>query len=721
MSVMLLNECDAPPSFKVSHTDAVLGVSVCARVRVRVRVCAHLYSCACIYERRQRMHLRSCTRHYNYTHTLSLSLSLSLSHTHTHTHSHTHTQGQRPFARSAAAGCARQALMSCTAVTSRGRVVRKILCWLLVMVSTQAQQQQHDPNRAVLLIFPPFFSAHHSGSPVWTQLHVQFRFPFSCSGAVYAVAFALKGLDPKKTKQFHHRFTEEHLLDQTELILRLSAVESGEYHIHVDIFDTFPGLYEDDALLARMGTTHPIFIPEIAFPLGLKWNQVGSQKPPYLLRHSGGVESGNSKQQHLDRLALIRAFQSAGIEINLRGNDSRGGTEKVSTTRSPVHTGARQVRSGARAMYTSSRWLLNVLSQTNYTRSCCQFGSQLEIATQGAFWSLEQFGDNQEFGWVVPGFISQPRNNTAMEEMIQRKTTEHDRCLHHRIAAQDSCFVNHRTQDPHYILDTLPVAWQRLFQFESILTESRHQNRIMTLDEAYSFSNATIDHLIVTRADVIGGQACVNPSECNLIACETSVFQSEEDKFHRKMEFYGREFTVKRISCLPYASFQEVDKFLRTDPRKFTEKIVAVSVMGSNYGQSAYNLALDIQDPTHGKENKDDMRTDFQDIFSRLSPSNSVLEMADAFCERYFLRDRNDGGGAGAQYRFIAAHWRRGDRGHSEMEAYGADFWRISQPRNFACIINKMVLESGITRIFVATNSGSEEDKFELRDSVWRG
>jgi hypothetical protein len=95
-------------------------------------------------------------------------------------------------------------------------------------------------------------------------------------------------------------------------------VESGEYHIHVDIFDTFPGLYEDDALLARMGTTHPIFIPEIAFPLGLKWNQVGSQKPPYLLRHSGGVESGNSKQQHLDRLALIRAFQSAGIEINLR-------------------------------------------------------------------------------------------------------------------------------------------------------------------------------------------------------------------------------------------------------------------------------------------------------------------------------------------------------------------------------------------------------------------
>jgi hypothetical protein len=91
--------------------------------------------------------------------------------------------------------------MSYTAVTSRGRVVRKILCWLLVIVSTQAQQQQHDPNRAVLLKFPPFFSAHHSGSPVWAQLHVQFSFPFSCSGAVYAVVFALKGLDPKKTKQ----------------------------------------------------------------------------------------------------------------------------------------------------------------------------------------------------------------------------------------------------------------------------------------------------------------------------------------------------------------------------------------------------------------------------------------------------------------------------------------------------------------------------------------
>lgn len=245
------------------------------------------------------------------------------------------------------------------------------------------------------------------------------------------------------------------------------------------------------------------------------------------------------------RLALIRAFLSASIEINLRGDDARGCAEKVSKIRSQVPTDARQTKIGARAMhcrdiYTSSRWFLNVFSQTNYTQSCCQFASQLEIVLKGAFWSHKLLGDNEEFGLVVPGFISQPRNNSATQEMIQRKLSEHDHCyVHHRVAGQDSCVVRHGNQDPYYILTTLSVAWQRLFQFDSILMESRYQNRILTLDEVYSFSNKTIVHLIVTRADVIGGQACVNPSEFNLVKCETSAFESGGGGFPRKMEFHG--------------------------------------------------------------------------------------------------------------------------------------------------------------------------------------
>ena len=55
------------------------------------------------------------------------------------------------------------------------------------------------------------------------------------------------------------------------------------------------------------------------------------------------------------------------------------------------------------------------------------------------------------------------------------------------------------------------------------------------------------------------------------------------------------------------------------------------------------------------------------------------------------------------------------------MGAYGQDYWHISRPENFGCLINRMVLESGIKTVFVATNSGSDADKVTLRDAVYRG
>jgi hypothetical protein len=55
------------------------------------------------------------------------------------------------------------------------------------------------------------------------------------------------------------------------------------------------------------------------------------------------------------------------------------------------------------------------------------------------------------------------------------------------------------------------------------------------------------------------------------------------------------------------------------------------------------------------------------------------------------------------------------------MGAYGQDYWQISRPENFGCLINQMVLESGIKTVFVATNSGSHLDKLVLRDAVFRG
>ena len=55
------------------------------------------------------------------------------------------------------------------------------------------------------------------------------------------------------------------------------------------------------------------------------------------------------------------------------------------------------------------------------------------------------------------------------------------------------------------------------------------------------------------------------------------------------------------------------------------------------------------------------------------------------------------------------------------MGPYGRDHWHVSRPANFGCLINRMVLESGIKTVFVATNSGSDDEKLALRDFVYQG
>lgn len=121
-----------------------------------------------------------------------------------------------------------------------------------------------------------FFSSHSENS----SAHVRFRSPFSCSDFLYAVEFVLESVDPEKIKQFRHPFTEKNLVKQTELILSLPAVQSGEYHIKVKIYDSFLSLHADNKLLGVSSTTHLIFFPEIASP----------NEHSYLIRHSDSVE-----------------------------------------------------------------------------------------------------------------------------------------------------------------------------------------------------------------------------------------------------------------------------------------------------------------------------------------------------------------------------------------------------------------------------------------------
>jgi len=170
------------------------------------------------------------------------------------------------------------------------------------------------------------------------------------------------------------------------------------------------------------------------------------------------------------------------------------------------------------------------------------------------------------------------------------------------------------------------------------------------------------------------------------------------------------------------------------------DKLLAVAKAGSAYGASPYEVLW----PVHKDEVFWKWRLDVQEIFQQMKPAPAVSAVVDRVCawlsgEASLSRERTGGveearggaapeddaappvaGGAGRD-RFLTAHWRRGDRGHSEMGAYGQDYWQVSRPENFGCLINRMVLESGIKTVFVATNSGSHLDKLALRDTVYRG
>ena len=81
----------------------------------------------------------------------------------------------------------------------------------------------------------------------------------------------------------------------------------------------------------------------------------------------------------------------------------------------------------------------------------------------------------------------------------------------------------------------------------------------------------------------------------------------------------------------------------------------------------------------------------------------------------------------GESSKYVSVHWRRGDRGHPEMwkgETGPKPWqWKWTQPAHFACLVSKMVMETGVADILVMTNTGRAEDRDALRRYVrqWTG
>ena len=70
----------------------------------------------------------------------------------------------------------------------------------------------------------------------------------------------------------------------------------------------------------------------------------------------------------------------------------------------------------------------------------------------------------------------------------------------------------------------------------------------------------------------------------------------------------------------------------------------------------------------------------FQHLLAHLHPSPHLHHLIQSFAQQHLRGDD-----------YVAAHWRRGDRGHPEMGAYGQSMWQLSEPDIFACNLNRML------------------------------
>jgi hypothetical protein len=82
-------------------------------------------------------------------------------------------------------------------------------------------------------------------------------------------------------------------------------------------------------------------------------------------------------------------------------------------------------------------------------------------------------------------------------------------------------------------------------------------------------SSGEIDHLLVQTAAIIGGQACADPDNCSPINCPTVAYDTLGPRY---MEFFGRRFFVKKVTCYPESGDYRFNNRLLTE-----DKVVAVA------------------------------------------------------------------------------------------------------------------------------------------------
>jgi hypothetical protein len=186
-------------------------------------------------------------------------------------------------------------------------------------------------------------------------------------------------------------------------------------------------------------------------------------------------------------------------------------------------------------------WLMNVFSVQNYTHKGCLFGRQLRVHLESAI-----MAKHFSRGWVSPYFVHVSRNSSLVEDLIDAD----------QIMGEN---------DYSFITSITPVPCEVLFECGRF---SSYNDKFISLEQLLQ-SSGEIDHLLVQTAAIIGGQACADPDKCSPINCPTVAYDTLGPRY---MEFFGRRFFVKKVTCYPESGDYRFDNRLLTE-----DKVVAVA------------------------------------------------------------------------------------------------------------------------------------------------
>ena len=278
------------------------------------------------------------------------------------------------------------------------------------------------------------------------------------------------------------------------------------------------------------------------------------------------------------------------------------------------------------------------------------------------------------------------------------------------------------------ILGLLPVDFHELFD-PTVLVQ--YSGTVVSRRAFEDEGRYVLDVLVVVDAWAIYGQACSSQPQCDYYECKT---EAADERGARPIELYGKLFWVKAVVCVPAAASGEI---LRELIATALRPVRAAG--GTRFGVAAVvvNHLFAETRPTNLREEwADDEEDLFNDVLRHLAPAPHLQAVVDSMSRlsQPPAGEAPAGGGcrdppkgpcgtdaaqeAGAHV-FVAAHWRRGDRGHAEMGEYGQLMWNLSEPHVFACNLNHLLDQTpGARFVFVASNSGTEADVALLREHI---